>query len=147
MKKLLIALATTVVATTAPVIAPTTNALEIGNTLRFITPYPLAAGCTDFDDAIQIKQIIGRYGWKYADFDVHQFVKWVGVSEKRACVILSETSSDTDNWRVAKKVVPRTGPTFGHAWFCLESTIDYRPVQAQQPSGNDWCFWIWMRDK
>jgi hypothetical protein len=122
-------LKTLAIAAALAMILTPANAAEVGNTLRFTTPHPLAAGCTDFDDAIQVKRIVDRYGWQYADLDVHQFVEWVGISKKRACIILNETSSDSDNWRIVKKVVPRTGPTFGNAWFCLESTIDYRPAR------------------
>jgi hypothetical protein len=109
----------------AALLVQSASAAEIGQSFHFTTPRPQAAGCTDFDDAIRIKELRSRYGWDNSYWQVREFVDWVGVHGKRACMILNETSSDGDNWRIVKKIIPR-GPTFGNAWFCLEGTIDYR---------------------
>jgi hypothetical protein len=114
----------------------TTNAQaqEIGNTLSFNRPTPIAVGCTEAKDATYVKKL-----WRARDYyEMRNFAEWVGVRPNggRSCIVFNDSSDN--KWQIVK----REQPANGFAWYCLQSTIDLR-TDSNQPAP---CFWIWLND-
>jgi hypothetical protein len=117
-------------------VTTTAQAQQIGNTLSFNRPNPVAVGCTEAKDAAYVKKL-----WRAHEYyEIRDFAEWVGVRPNggRSCIVLNNSSNN--KW----KIVKREQPANGFAWYCLQGTIDLRTDDSNEP--DDACFWIWLND-
>jgi hypothetical protein len=133
MKKLLM-IAAALMALVSPVAAERLW-VGVGGIITFNTPSPLAVGCTNSKDAVQI----AKWHQQKDELAIQQFVDWIenSTDENRICVILN--SSPNNKWTIVKK-----DPTSrsGRAWVCLQGQYDFRPEsEKNEPTP---CFWIWL---
>jgi hypothetical protein len=122
------------------------RATEIGTIIRFNKELRLIAGCTEPDDAKQIKSFQTKVpqDWKIARYVEMNSLELDKNDRVRGCVILNEDPKE--EWKIVDKVSvdPRT------AWFCVASTIDYSDQQERRIGSYEAktpCFWVWMLDK
>jgi hypothetical protein len=119
------------------------HATGIGDIITFTqynNGFPVA-GCTNADDARQANKL-----WR-DEYGTLRFVEWVQKldDDQRVCIILSDNPKH--EWKVVDKQVVKSSSA--NAWYCLESTIDYRDktesgwLTKQKP----YCFWVRMINK
>jgi hypothetical protein len=132
----------------ANMIALTTSATatDIGEIIRFNKHLGIMAGCTEPEDAKQIKS----FGTDILnDWKIQRYVEMnsleIGTNGRiSGCTIVNRDPKE--NWKIVNKI------SVGHptsAWFCVESTIDYSDQREPKNSFETKtpCFWVWLLDK
>jgi opacity protein-like surface antigen len=107
---------------------------QVGNTLHFNAPRPIAVGWTNTDDAMRIQR------WHRADdqYAKLEFVNWLNKSknESRFCIVMND--SPDNSW----KVVKTDAPTRNGQWACFQAKYDFRPVAEQTVQSP--CLWLFL---
>jgi hypothetical protein len=111
------------------------RALDAGNNIVFKSPRPLAVGCSNGDDAVEVAKFHRRQN----ENALQEFLEWIdrSTSNDRFCIVLN--ASPDNSWKVVKsEPVDRNRGR----WACLQAKYDFRPVSEQNVPSP--CLWIYF---